>query len=67
VPATELVYDFSVPGLENFWAGMGVMAHNTHGPRMREDDGRMVPTFIRQALSKRPLAPSPSRGCYELD
>jgi UDP-glucuronate decarboxylase len=50
VPATELVYDFSVPGLENFWAGMGVMAHNTYGPRMREDDGRMVPTFIRQAL-----------------
>jgi len=50
VPATNLVYDFSVPGLENFWAGTGVMAHNTYGPRMREDDGRMVPNFIRQAL-----------------
>ena len=32
-----------------------VRIFNTYGPRMREDDGRMVPTFIRQALSKRPL------------
>ncbi len=24
---------------------------NTYGPRMRADDGRMVPTFIRQALA----------------
>jgi dTDP-glucose 4,6-dehydratase len=28
---------------------------NTYGPRMREDDGRMIPTFISQALQKRPL------------
>ncbi|HEU5483919.1 MAG TPA: GDP-mannose 4,6-dehydratase, partial [Microlunatus sp.] len=28
---------------------------NTYGPRMRADDGRMVPTFIRQALAGRPL------------
>jgi nucleoside-diphosphate-sugar epimerase len=55
VPATDLVYDFSVPGLENFWAGTGVMAHNTYGPRMRPDDGRMIPNFISQALSNRPL------------
>jgi UDP-glucuronate decarboxylase len=55
VPATNLVYDFSVPGLENFWAGMGVMAHNTYGPRMRQDDGRMVPNFISQALLGEPL------------
>ena len=55
VPATDLVYDFSVPQLENFWAGTGVMAHNTYGPRMREDDGRMIPTFISQALSGSPL------------
>jgi UDP-glucuronate decarboxylase len=55
VPATDLVYDFSVPGLENFWAGTGVMAHNTYGPRMRVDDGRMVPSFVTQALSGRPL------------
>jgi dTDP-glucose 4,6-dehydratase len=32
-----------------------VRIFNTHGPRMREDDGRMVPTFIRQALSGEPL------------
>jgi len=24
---------------------------NTYGPRMREDDGRVIPTFIRQALA----------------
>ena len=28
---------------------------NTHGPRMRPDDGRAVPTFIRQALAGEPL------------
>jgi dTDP-glucose 4,6-dehydratase len=28
---------------------------NTYGPRMRLDDGRMVPTFIRQALAGHPL------------
>ena len=55
VPATELVYDFSVPGLENFWAGTGVVCHNTYGPRMRAHDGRAIPTFLRQALQGRPL------------
>ena len=28
---------------------------NTYGPRMRGDDGRAVPTFIRQALAGEPL------------
>ena len=28
---------------------------NTYGPRMRPDDGRMIPTFVSQALSGRPL------------
>lgn len=28
---------------------------NTYGPRMRADDGRMVPTFIAQALAGAPL------------
>lgn len=28
---------------------------NTYGPRMRMDDGRAVPTFIRQALANEPL------------
>jgi dTDP-glucose 4,6-dehydratase len=28
---------------------------NTFGPRLRPDDGRMIPTFISQALSNRPL------------
>jgi UDP-glucuronate decarboxylase len=55
VAATPLVYDFSVPGLENFWAGTGVMAHNTYGPRMRRNDGRAIPTFVRQALEDKPL------------
>jgi dTDP-glucose 4,6-dehydratase len=28
---------------------------NTYGPRMREDDGRAVPTFIAQALRDAPI------------
>jgi UDP-glucuronate decarboxylase len=55
VPATPLVYDFSVPGLENFWAGTGVMAKNTFGPYMRLDDGRAFCTFAVQALRGEPL------------
>jgi len=55
IPGTHLVYDFSVPGRENFWAGSGVMAKNTYGPRMRPNDGRAIPTFLRQALSEKPV------------
>jgi nucleoside-diphosphate-sugar epimerase len=55
IPPTELVYDFSIPGLENFWAGTGVIAHNTYGARMRSHDGRAIPTFMRQALENEPL------------
>ncbi|MCD5401514.1 SDR family oxidoreductase [candidate division NPL-UPA2 bacterium] len=28
---------------------------NTYGPRMKRDDGRVIPTFISQALSNKPL------------
>lgn len=49
------VYDFSVPGCENFVAGNGVFAHNTYGPRNQPDDGRVVPNFINQALVGQPL------------
>ena len=55
IEPTPLVYDFAVPGLENFWAGSGVMAHNTFGPKMRPRDGRAIPTFLRQALANRPI------------
>jgi UDP-glucuronate decarboxylase len=55
VEPTELVYDFCVPGAENFWAGSGVMAHNTYGPRMRPNDGRVVSNFLVQALEGKPL------------
>ncbi|HTU78174.1 MAG TPA: NAD-dependent epimerase/dehydratase family protein [Solirubrobacteraceae bacterium] len=53
--ATPLVYDFSVPSLENFWAGTGVACRNTYGSRMRPHDGRAIPTFLRQALADRPI------------
>lgn len=33
-----------------------VRIFNTYGPRMRLDDGRVVPTFIRQALKGEPLS-----------
>ena len=55
IESTALVYDFSVPGWENFVAGAGVCAHNTYGPRMRLQDGRIVPNFVRQALTGEPL------------
>ncbi len=55
IAATPMVYDFSVPGYENFWAGTGVLAHNTYGPRMRENDGRAVPNFLGQALAEKPI------------
>lgn len=32
-----------------------VRIFNTYGPRMRPDDGRVIPTFIRQALRGEPL------------
>ena len=32
-----------------------VRIFNTYGPRMRPDDGRAIPTFIRQALLGEPL------------
>jgi UDP-glucuronate decarboxylase len=55
VEPTPVVYDFSVPELENFWAGTGVCCRNTYGPRMRPNDGRAIPTFLRQALANQPL------------
>ncbi len=32
-----------------------VRIFNTYGPRMRPNDGRAVPTFLRQALANKPL------------
>jgi dTDP-glucose 4,6-dehydratase len=32
-----------------------VRIFNTHGPRMRRNDGRAVPTFIEQALAGKPI------------
>ncbi len=32
-----------------------VRIFNTYGPRMRIDDGRVVPNFLKQALQKQPL------------
>ncbi|MBW3547075.1 MAG: GDP-mannose 4,6-dehydratase [Actinobacteria bacterium] len=55
IEATPMVYDFSVPGRENFWAGVGIMAHNTFGPRIRPADGRVVANFVVQALEGKPL------------
>jgi dTDP-glucose 4,6-dehydratase len=33
-----------------------VRIFNTYGPKMRPDDGRMIPNFIQQALLKEPLS-----------
>ncbi|HXP92991.1 MAG TPA: NAD-dependent epimerase/dehydratase family protein [Candidatus Binatia bacterium] len=32
-----------------------VRIFNTYGPRMRADDGRVIPNFVAQALAKQPL------------
>ena len=32
-----------------------VRIFNTYGPRMRPNDGRAVPTFVRQALARKPI------------
>jgi nucleoside-diphosphate-sugar epimerase/intein/homing endonuclease len=55
VEPTALVYDFCVPGTENFLAGTAVMAHNTYGPRLRPADGRVVSNFLVQAMRGEPL------------
>ncbi len=52
---THRVYDFSVPGCENFVAGNGVCAKNTYGERMRLNDGRVLPNFMYQVLMGEPL------------
>nr|WP_287128798.1 GDP-mannose 4,6-dehydratase [Candidatus Cyanaurora vandensis] len=52
----EDVYDFSVPQYENFVGGTyGVFCHNTYGPRMMLNDGRVVSNFLVQALKGDPL------------
>lgn len=52
----DFVYDFSVPEGENFIGGTyGVCCHNTYGPRMLENDGRVVSNFVVQALQGIPL------------
>ena len=55
ITTSERVYDFCVPGTENFYAGSGVICHNTYGPAMRPHDGRVVSNFIVQALIDDPL------------
>ena len=32
-----------------------VRIFNTYGPRMRPNDGRAIPTFVRQAVANQPL------------
>src|SRR5690606_26983551 len=39
----------------NFVAGSGVCCHNTYGPRMQPNDGRVVSNFIIQALRNEPI------------
>ena len=49
-----------------------VRIFNTYGPRMRANDGRAIPTFLRQALQDRPLTVFGDGGqtrsfCYVTD
>lgn len=52
----DYVYDFSVPEYENFIGGTyGICCHNTYGPRMLENDGRVVSNFVAQSLRNEPI------------
>ena len=52
----DYVYDFSVPEYENFIGGTyGLCCHNTYGPRMLENDGRVVSNFVAQSLRNEPI------------
>jgi UDP-glucuronate decarboxylase len=55
IPPTEKVYDFSVPGLENFITGRGVMAHNSFAPGMAESDRRILPRIASAMRANRKL------------
>jgi nucleoside-diphosphate-sugar epimerase len=55
IPPTQLVYDFCVPGRENFYAGVGMLVKNTYGPFLRPADGRVVSNFLVQAMDGAPL------------
>src|SRR5439155_15344705 len=54
IEPTRLVYDFCVPGRENFWAGSGIMATTTTGPGRDRPNGRWWRTFPLQALTASP-------------
>ncbi|MGH3874715.1 MAG: HAD-IIIA family hydrolase [Pseudonocardiaceae bacterium] len=45
------------PQRESYWGNVNPVGPRsvTYGPRMRADDGRAIPTFIRQALADEPL------------
>ncbi len=47
------VYDFSVPGVESFLTGMGILAHNSIGPYQYPEN--VVPLFITNAIDDLPL------------
>ena len=47
------VYDFSVPGVENFLTSSGILAHNSIGPYQYPEN--VVPLFITNALDDQPL------------
>ncbi len=47
------VYDFSVPGVENFAANMGILCHNTFGPYQYPE--KIIPLFITNAIDGLPL------------
>ncbi|HID87556.1 MAG TPA: NAD-dependent epimerase/dehydratase family protein [Anaerolineae bacterium] len=47
------VYDFSVPGVENFVANLGIIMHNTFGPFQYPE--KIIPLFITNAIDDLPL------------
>ena len=55
-PYDGFVYDFTVPGTANFFAGdLGMMIHNCYGPGMQKTDYRVLPNFGAKILAGEPL------------
>jgi len=58
IKTTEFVYDFTVPGVENFIGGNGICCHNCYGPRQpywKKGWYNFISFWIKLALENKPI------------
>jgi DNA-directed RNA polymerase subunit A" len=67
-PSTEMVYDFSVPGLETFVTAQGIVTHNTlrtfHFAGVRERDVTLGLPRLMELVDARKIPATPSMDIY---